>query len=207
MDGQATATDALERCRTQLSELRVHGCEVTARLRDLSRGLLDDGRPPTAADIELLSRFRAAWERLQQNIPRSGASPAGDEVDSSFTVLQDEIESQTLIQATLSKLARVAMIQHAEQPEFAPWQRCLDDGTRLREELLSVPATQARVTAEQFLTPQTPLNAIVTLVADGDGLSDERWTLLLDSVSAAYGREVSTAIARGKLILTSGTWA
>ena len=211
MDGETTVTDALERCRRQLSELQAHGCEVTALLRDLSRGLFDDGRPPTAADINLLSRFRTAFERLQQNIPRSGASPAGDddwnEGDSSFTVLQDELESQTLIQATLSKLERVAMIQHAEQPDFAPWQRCLDDGTKLREELLSVPATQARVTAEQFLAPQTPLNAIVTLVADGDGLSDERWTLLLDSVSAAYGREVSTAIARGKLILTSGTRA
>ena len=211
MDGQATVTDALERCRTQLNELRTRGCEVTVLLRDLSRGLLDDGRPTTAADIERLSRFRAAFEQLQQNIPRSGASPAGDDDwnagDSSFTVLQDELESQTLIQATLSKLARVAMIKHAEQPEFAPWQRCRDDGTKLREELLSVSATQARVTAEQFLTPQTPLNAIVTLVADGDGLSDERWTLLLDSVSAAYGREISTAIARGKLILTSGTRA
>ena len=211
MDGETTVTVALERCRTQLSELRSHGCEMTALLRDLSRGLLDDGRPPTAADIERLARFRAEFEQLQWNIPQSGASPAGDddwnEGDSSFTVLQDELESQTLVQATLSKLERVAMIQHAEQPEFAPWQRCLDDGTKLREELLSVHATQARVTAEQFLAPQTPLNAIVTLVADGDGLSDERWTLLLDSVSAAYGREVSTAIARGKLIMTSGTRA
>ena len=207
VNGEATVTDALERCRRQLSELRAHGCEVTALLRDLSRGLLDDGCPPSAADIELLSRFRAEFEQLQRSVPQSGTSLPRDEGDSSFTILQDELESQTLIQATLSKLASVAMIQHAEQPEFAPWQCCLDDGTRLREELLSVPATQARVTAEQFLTPQTPLNAIVTLVADGDGLSDERWTLLLDSVSAAYGREVSTAIARGKLILTSGTRA
>ena len=112
-----------------------------------------------------------------------------------------------MIQATLSKLESVALIEHVGEPGFAPWQHCLDEGTRLRGELLSVPALQARFAAEQFLDPQTPLHAVVTLVADGDELSDERWTLLLDSVSAAYGRELSTAIARGKLILRSGTRA
>jgi hypothetical protein len=218
MGGHAIVADELERCRTQLAGLRAFGTDVSGLLRGMSRELLDSGRPPTLADIDQLTRIRAEFAQLKSEISRESEIPESERLeeggrsedvgeDRSLTEIQEELESRGLIRATLSKLECVAMIQHAGQPDFAPWRRCQEDGTRLREELLSAPVPQARVTAERFLEPQSPLNAIATLVTEGEDLSDERWTQLLDSVSSAYGREVSTAIARGKLIVTSGTTA
>lgn len=115
--------------------------------------------------------------------------------------LQAELESQAIIQSALRRLDEIGQVQHTEQPEFAPWQRCLDDGMNVRAELSCSSTTQAKSVAEQFLSPQSPLNAALTLVIGGHELTDDRWSMLLDSVSAAYGREISTAIARGKLIL------
>ena len=205
MNGQTTVADALKQCRMQFTELQTLGIDVSALLRDMSRELLETGRPPAARSIEQLAKYRSDFDQLQMTIPRVGAAaPCGA---ASLTGIQDELESRGLIHATLERLECLAMIQHIEQGEFAPWQPCLDEGTKLREELLSVPTPQARATAEEFLSHQAPLNAVVTLVADGCELTDERWSLLLDSVSAAYGRELSTAIARGKLVLTSGTRA
>ena len=205
MNGQTTVADALEQCRLQLTELQTLGIGVSALLREMSGELLETGRPPAASSIEQLAKYRSDFDRLQLNLPTVGATASCR--DASLAGIQDELESRGLIQTTLERLKCLTMIRHIEQGKFAPWQPCLAEGTKLREELLTVPTPQARATAEKFLSQQAPLNAVVTLVADGCELTDERWSLLLDSVSAAYGRELSTAIARGKLVLTSGTRA
>lgn len=195
----------LNQYRAQLSELRSIGTDLCALMRDLSRELLTEGRAPSAEAIGQLAAFRSGFEQVQSAI--LGSNRNANAGEQSLTSLTDVVDSQAVIQQTLARLDCFANIQHVEQPEFAPLRRCQEDGSRLRQELLAAPVFQARAAAEQFLSPQTPLNAFVTLVADGSELSDERWTTLLDSVSAAYGREVTTAIARGKLVLMSGTRA
>jgi hypothetical protein len=196
-----------EHCRTQLDELRAHSTEVCTLLRDLSRELLDRGQPPSLSAIERLRKFRADFEQLQSAIAIPDSASGTQNGECSLASLQEELDSQELIQVSLARVEFFSQVRHVEQPEFAPWQRCLADGTKLRDELVSAPTAVARLTAERFLSPLAPLNAIVTLLAEGRELSDERWSLLLDSVSAAYGREVSTAIARGKLVLMSGARA
>lgn len=207
MDLPLNEHDGLKQCRDQLARLQAQRADICALLRNLSREILEGSGVPPAQSIDRVLQFRRDFDSLRAGIPQSEAAGPLDNDTISLAGMQEELDSQTMIQATLRRLERFAMIRHVEQPEFAPLKRCLADGTRLREVLLSVPAPQARVTAEQFLAPDAPLNAIVTLVSDGPELSDERWSVLLDSVSAAYGREVSTAIARGKLVLTSGTRA
>lgn len=208
---QAIPLEPLARCREQLKHLQASAIDVGALLRHLSRELADRGEAPSADSLDCLSQFKIEVEQLKSsvsaNAPSSRINDAGLEGEPSLPRLQEEIDSLAVIQATLDKLDRIPMIRHLEQPEFAPWQRCLAEGTQLRNQLLAGPTHQARRQAEQFLAPQTPLNAIVTLIAEGSQLSDERWSMLLDAVSAEYGREVSTAIARGKLVMTPATQA
>lgn len=205
LNGQIAVSNALERSCVQLAELQTLSADACITLRDMARGLADTGRPPTIAATDRLRIFRSQFERLQASVMRSGNSIHREE--HSLRSLREELEAQHVVQTTLARLDSLAMIQHAEQREFAPWQRCLAEAVRLRQELLSSPATAVHEKARQFLEPQTPLNAIITLVIEGSQLSDERWTVLLDSASAAYGREITTAIARGKLVLMSGTRA
>lgn len=211
VDQQAHSAESLDRCRKQLQQVVGRATEIGALLRKLSRELVDQGTTPSTDALDQLAQFRIAFEQLHNSISPStiGHLPEGTESDgeSSITELQEALDSQVVIQATLERLARVSTIRHIEQPEFGPWQRCVADGIQLRNQLLSAPVLQARSQAERFLAVQTPLNAIVTLVAEGSQLSDERWSTLLDAVSAEYGREVSTAIARGKLVMSSGTQA
>jgi hypothetical protein len=209
VDGPTSISESLERCRKRLARLQSLGAELGGVLRATAGELLESGRLPSGELIEQLQEFRSEFQQLDADIPRSTTEASEGDRESgevrSLLDIQEDLEVQSLIHASLTRLECVSMIRHVEQEEFKPWQRCLEDGTRLRSELLSVPATQARVAAEQFLSPQAPLNAVVTLVADGRRLTDERWTALLDSVSVAYGREVTTAIARGKLVLVTGS--
>jgi hypothetical protein len=201
------AVEMLETCRAQLVELQSASAGVCETLRELSRDLLE-GRPPATDRLDRLSRFRADYEHLLLQVSTTFLGPADADLHDILTLpgLQDGLETCELIRATLARLDTFDRIQHVEQVELVAWQLCRADGTRLRQELLAAPARQARSVAERFMT-QSPLNAIVTLVTDGNQLCDERWSVLLDTVSTAYGREVSTAIARGKMTLTPGSRA
>lgn len=211
VDQQTHSAESLNHCRQQLQQVLGHATEIGVLLRRLSRDLSEQGTTPSANSLEQLSQFRVRFEQLHSSISPSttgrSAERVGTDREPSLAELQDELNSQAVIQETLERLESVSKIRHVEHAEFGPWQRCLAEGNQLRNQLLSAPAAEARSEAERFLSNQTPLNAIVTLLAEGSQLSDERWSTLLDIVSTVYGREVSTAIARGKLVMTSGTQA
>lgn len=204
MVAQSTVAGSIERCHRQLGRLQSIRGEVSAALRKISSDLLETGCAPKAENLDPLVRFREDIRELQASLPRPTGAPStetGTGGPLSLNGCEEELNALELIQTALARLDCIGRIRHVDQPDFPPWICCREDGIRLREDLLSAPAVALRETAEQFLAPQSPLNAIVTLIADGSELSDDRWSLLLDSVSAAYGREISIAIARGKLIL------
>ena len=207
MDGQTIAADPIDERRLQLARLRDAGIRLSTRLRQMSRDMVENTDLPDVDAIDGLIQFRNEFDRLQAGIPRASGTPGGPPEDVSLVEMQIQLDSQAIIQSALRRLDMFVRIQHIDLPEFPPWQRCLADARQLRGELVTVPSDRARITAEQFLSPQGPLNAALTLVSEGQELTDEQWSQLLDSVSAAYGREISTAIARGKLSLTTGVRA
>lgn len=207
MDSQLIDANALQQCRTRLHELQRLSDDVCELMRGVARALRDTGESPDPDAVEQLAQFRQDYERLRDDIPPLGHTIGIQGEERSLNAIQTELESLALVRATLERLEFMSTIQHVDQPGFEPWQNCLADGTRLREQLLASTAAEARTVAEDFLSAPTPLNATITLITDGAALSDERWSVLLDSVAEAYGRELSTAIARGKLNLIPNTRA
>lgn len=205
-----TNTAVLDRCREQLTQLQAQRADVCAVLREVSAKLLETGQPPAPGEIEQIRQFQARFQLLAASVT-SERSQAGSkpQSESSLNNLREELDLQIIVQASIARLDQIARITHVEQAEFLPWKRCLDDATKLRDQLLSTSASAPtrRAAAEQILGPKAPLGAIASLVSEGSDLSDERWSTLIDMVSAAYGREITTAIARGKLLLMSGNRA
>lgn len=204
MDGQTIVADPIDECRLQLARLRDAGIRLSARLRQMSLDMIERSDLPDADVIDELIQFRNEFDRLQAGIPRSGGTSGGHQQDPSLVEIQQELDAQATIQSALRRLDMLLQIHHIDQPDFAPWQRCLADARRLQGELVAASAAHALSTAEQFLSPQGPLNALLRLVSEGQELTDEQWSQLHDSVSAAYGREISTAVSRGKLSLRTG---
>ncbi|MEI8382135.1 MAG: hypothetical protein WCJ09_18535 [Planctomycetota bacterium] len=206
MDSQLTDADALQRCRTSLHALRRFSDDVCELMRGLARVLRDTGRPPSLTTLDQLAQYRSEYEQLRAEVPRLG-NMTGNSSEGSLEEIETELESLALVRATFERLELVPLIRHIDQIDFAPWRNCLADGMRVREQLLVMSAADARDAAEQFLSKPALLNAAITMITDCAALSDERWSLLLDAVSEGYGRELSTAIARGKLILMSNASA
>ena len=207
MDSQLTDADALQRCRTSLHALRRFSDDVCELMRGLARVLRDTGRPPSLTTLDQLAQYRSEYEQLRAEVPHLGNMSGNSSEDRSLEEIETELESLALVRATFERLELVPLIRHIDQIDFAPWRNCLADGTRVREQLLVMSAADAKDAAEQFLSKPAPLNAAITMITDSAALSDERWSLLLDAVTEGYGRELSTAIARGKLILMSNASA
>jgi len=207
VNSQLADPDALQKCRTSLHALRRSSDDVCELMRGLARVLRDTGRPPNLTTLDQLAQYRSDYERLRADVPRLGNMTGSPSDDRSLDEIETELESLALVRATFERLELVPLIRHIDQIDFAPWRNCLADGEQLREQLLVMSAADARTAAEQFLSKPAPLNAAITMITDSAALSDERWSHLLDTVSAGYGRELSTAIARGKLNLMSNASA
>ena len=121
----------------------------------------------------------------------------------SITQLEQEFEHRVSVRSALTVLDRLDEIQLTDERDSAPWQRCLSEGRAIRHELATNPPSLVAVQANRLVSGDHPLSGVVTLVADRDELPDERWRTLHDAVLASYGRDLATAIARGRLTMPS----
>lgn len=204
MDTPIASSTVWERSSAELAELQARGMDICAAMRRASQTLQETGRPPANSLIDELSQFRFRFEQVRSVVFPSAAVEASQQDGYvSIQSLTDEVGSRAIVRKALRRLDHLCNIRHVEQPDFAPWQRCLDEGQRLRETLLCSPAIETRAAAEDFCAPDSPLNAAVSLIVDSAELSDQHWQELADLVTTTYGRELTTAIARGKLAVST----
>lgn len=206
-EDQTIVDEVLERIQLQIGDLRERSGRLSAALRAVSRDLAESGRVPSAPLIADLRRFRSDFHEWPS---RWGAgSPAGEDRDgsavvaTSITQLEREFEHRVSVRSALAVLGRLEAIRVTDERDSAAWQPCLDEGRAIRRELAASPPSLAAVPANRLVSGDHPLSGIVTLIADRDELSDERWRTLHDVVLASYGQELATAIARGRLTMPS----
>jgi hypothetical protein len=62
-------------------------------------------------------------------------------------------------------------------------------------------ATSLPLAAARLAEGDHPFNGLLTLVEGTDGLSDEIWASALESVEQEFGKPLSVAVARAKVIM------
>ena len=126
-----------------------------------------------------------------------------------LTTLLNEIAETELRQSkgeevrrqSLSVLDRVLMLAHAADAGFSPLHACQDTARALHGTITDGSWHALPAETEALSEGHHALAQLLTLVEDGDELSDELWTELHESVSAAFGQQLATAAARARLVL------
>lgn len=190
--------------RERLTHLKAAAGELGDALRDAAQNLLQTGLPVPASTRQRIESFQVQFEELRGLLSRRGRS---DGLPDTMSAVEEELLVQERTEFVLERLNVISRIQHREQDRFTPWDRCLAESAQWKVRILSSGPDQARRMIDEFLASDSALNALVSLVAEGDQLTDEQWSTLLDTIGASYGREMSTAIARGKLVVLSGARA
>ena len=150
--------------------------------------------------------FRAQVLHLAESVGVSERAPAeAGGLPELSALLEAAAERETLVRSheevkrRALELARQVLALTTRDDRYRP---ILEDiqsqAEEIRHAIAESPAQALPAEVEQFAAGEHPLAALVHLARGAHDLDDARWADLLESVSAAFGRPVAIAVARGK---------
>jgi hypothetical protein len=190
--------------------------DLSERLIEAAHHLQTPGLPPSDALVAELSSCRREFTNLRDRTLTLGHSlevdcPTVENLASleDLTTLLNEIAETELRQSrseemrrrSLSVLDRVLVLRHAVDGEFSPLHACQETARTLHGAIANVPWRALPAEAEPLAEGGHAMTHLLTLVEDGDELSDDVWAELHESVGAAFGKSLATAAARARLVL------
>src|SRR5262249_61229857 len=99
----------------------------------------------------------------------------------------------------LAVLDKVLRLRHTQQAEFAPLAACQDQARALRAEIAGGPSDALDEVVNSLAGQDHPFSYLTAMVEGNEGISDDLWESLFDSVGKAFGRTPAAAVARAKI--------
>lgn len=187
-------TADLDQLTTELAELRVLRDRLAAALTQGLAELRGTGAILSAQTLQAADEYRSRHADIERRIQSDADAeplPQGHTLDNWEAVLERRKRRRQL-DSLLGDIFRLEVRQSGSQGLLGPVQ----DEARILHERIEAGDDAA---ATEFLAGRHPLRSLLSLVQQGDQLSDAAWTDLQDQVGTRYGRELSTAISRGKV--------
>mgnify|MGYP003345920037 FL=1 len=190
------ANPTLTELRGEVERLRVVRSQLAQRLDDAASQLESPGCPPAVSLIDDLRSYR---DRLRILATELGAESELTAETVTFNALERLVEERDCRQFAESVLEKLCELTHVDIPDFAPLALCRQEASRLCE--LSVELIASSRNSDLMLLRQQkhPLNSLIRLCEEGDRLSDNEWTACQDEVATNYGRQLATALTRGRI--------
>src|SRR5207247_631876 len=99
----------------------------------------------------------------------------------------------------LAVLDRIMTINHVDDPNFAALLECQAKAREIRAAVLD-PKGPTEESAAEILETTPAFSALLTLVEGREHLDDAKFAVLEDSVTRLFGRTLTVAATRGKLV-------
>ncbi len=192
---------------------------LAAKLIQAAQELQTSGTLPAESLLEELAAARGAFIDLRSSVldaarTRALTAPPQAEVGSlkalepvlravaAAGATQVQVQRTTLVEArrrVLAVLDRVMTINHVDDPNFAALLECQAKAREIRAAVLDPKGPTAESAAA--IMQSTPVfSALLTLIEGRDRLDDEKCAVLEDSVTRLFGRALTLAVTRGKLV-------
>ncbi len=189
----------LPELRQELEHLGQWREGLAGRLWEAADRLEAPGQPPADDLIDELDSYCARARQLAGEIGVTEA--ALDEGATGVTLtdlglLLDDRERRGRVVAVLDDVLR---LRHIEASDFAPLAMCHSEARRVLERASQPSGVTVDAEVDAICRQSHPLNLLLKLCEHGDGLSDSDWVECNDRVTSAYGRQLATALARGRI--------
>lgn len=183
------------RIRQELDRLATERGRLTAALTLGANQLAATGMVPDASLLADLADYRQQLRSLISHLP--GDAPL-ESSRLSLELLEEHFQQSQQRDELVRQLEQIAGLVHVDDPNYAPLARCREDALRCQHRLTSVlnpdDTEQTRLLAGQHV-----LQAVLTLSDQAVELTDEDWNRLQDVVALVYGRNLTTALVRGRI--------
>ncbi|HET6425587.1 MAG TPA: hypothetical protein VFG20_17995 [Planctomycetaceae bacterium] len=181
-----------------LTQLRAAARELSDAMNRAAVELRDTGAEPPERLLQQMQQFRADFRRLRDCVveERSGDVP----LLGSLNDLDAELKQREELQAAMTLVHRAAGLQtrtgEAFGPMFDRWH------SQILETRLALQTGRSTANVMELLqTGRHPLVVAMRLADGGDDMTDDDWGAAMETVSGALGRDLATALARGRLVV------
>lgn len=192
--------------------------ELSSRLVRVADELRGSGSPPDETVIQELTVSRQTFNDLRARAlevaghlavaPAKPSEGIGSlrELESFLHSLA-EAETRRAAEEDKKLLAinvldHIRSLAHRTQSSFQPLTDCQAKSEALKQAIASVTWPDIHPEVEMLVQGRHPLAELFTLVKENENLDDDLWQLLEQEVAEAFGKSLSLAAARGRLIPT-----
>jgi hypothetical protein len=198
----------------ELAALTQRFVDLGAKLGEAARALQDAGAPPSNVLVEALSGARGQFHQLRSQtltvadaagVPTPVPPESLHELEPILTSIAAALRARARRQALElvqqgagALLDRVMEILHHDDPEFPALVGCRAKAREARAAVLALTELESD-DARRVASGLPPFADLLAMVESRDGLDDERYGHLEESVTRAFGRPLAVAAARGKL--------
>ncbi len=208
-----TAADLLH----QFTSLTASFSQLGVQLSQAAGALQDPGLPPSASLLAELAVSRRDFTDLCANVLALAEGlavallPLPAELASLMDLrllLQRVVEAEqkraaveSLRQHALLTLDRVLTITRCDGSDFPPLWEYQRRARELRSAISEVSWPQVHPAAEALAAGEHPFAQLLMLVEGQEELDDDHWALLQDVVEQTFGKPLSIAALRGRLVI------
>jgi hypothetical protein len=198
----------------ELAALTQRFVDLGTRLAEAARGLEAAGAPPANGLVEDLAGARGQFVQLRsQTLDAAAAVGVAQAAEpqslhdlapllaSIGEALRAQARRAALEHAqhlAVDTLDRVLQILHRDDPKFAALVACHGQAQETRAAVLALTEIESE-DARRVVDGVGPFADLLTLVDNQEGLDDDRYAQLEESVSRGFGRALAVAAARGRL--------
>src|SRR5499426_763493 len=169
----------------EITKIRTDFVEDRHRIVEAARGL--SITVPAIAEIDGVRALGPMLEAVMQAL-------ASQEKKAALS------EARTRVMAVLD---RVLTVTHADGPNFAALVQCVIKAKEIRQAAQDPKAFDSE-DAPAFLNSIPAFAALLSIIEGRDALDDDKFAVLDDQVTQAFGRTLAVAAARGKLMVGAG---
>jgi len=191
---------------------------LTTTLTQAAQQLQGVGTIPSEAVVDEISKARADFLDVRHRVLETARSlsitaPATAEIDSLRTLeplldaivqaIAAEEKRAALAEArsrVMAVLDRILTISHSDGPNFAALVQCLVKAKEIRQAAQDPKAFDSEQ-APAFLDNIPAFAALLSIIEGRDALDDDKFAVLDETVTTAFGRTLAVAAARGKLTI------
>ena len=199
-------SSGLQELRQELEQLSQRRERLAGRLTAAADRLDSIGEPPGDDLIDDLNSYRERTLLLAEQLGGTRLSADGtahdrDAARGEITLddLKRLLTDRECREQSVAALNQVLTLSHVETADFAPLALCQAEARRLIGLAFQASPSGLEPELEAVHNQTHPLNLLLKLCEHGDRLSDSEWVECNDCVTATYGRQLATAIARGRV--------
>ena len=202
----------------QLADLIGRFADQGAKLGEAARELQDGGAPPADGLVEALAAARLEFVELRAEIVLAAETlgvavpdvvECATSLEPVLTAMASALEAQQRRAAfeeardgVVALLDRIAGLGHQDDENFGPLVTVKLRAAELKTAALAATNTEQ---ARSVAATAQPFADLLMMLDTTEGLDDQRFSALEESVARAFGRQITVAVARGRLLLPGQT--